>query len=80
MDAQELAVQIAAAIAIDPEAVEALNRLSNALRPRTCDAIHEETGVRCTLRADHPGDIHEHYSCGRRRQYRCTGPTIRETR
>lgn len=62
---------------LPPGAVAALHHLARAVQ-QPCDAIHAETGARCTLRAGHPGDIHEEcMGYGRRRQYRVDGPMLR---
>ncbi len=59
---------------LDTPTREALTQLARAL-DRRCDAVGE-CGCRCTLRADHPGEIHEEYRYGSTLRFRLTGPSF----
>jgi hypothetical protein len=59
---------------LDAESRAVLTRLATALAQK-CDAVGE-CGHKCTLRAGHPGDLHEEYRSGRVYRYRLTGPVV----
>ena len=60
------------ATGLDLPTRDALHHLAKALDHR-CDAIGE-CGCRCTLRAGHPGEIHEQYAYGSSTRFRLTLP------
>lgn len=61
---------------LDEETRRTLSGLARALQHPRCDAIGE-SGHRCTLRAGHPGEIHEDYHGGGARHFRLTGDSWR---
>jgi hypothetical protein len=64
---------------LDEATRRTLEMLARSVAPGYCDAIGE-SGHRCTLRAGHPGEIHEHCEYGRVWRYRLTGEAWRADR
>lgn len=69
-----LAVNLAVSGHLTQETRQTIERLAYALEHQhaRCDAIGE-SGLQCFLRADHPGDIHQHSAWGVTRRFRLAG-------
>ena len=72
------ALNIVARHGLDSATREAIDQLSNAIRStaRNCDALGDK-GLKCTLRAGHPGEVHEDYSYGHSTRFCVTSTNIK---
>ena len=73
-------IDLAVSGSLDPATRDTIDRLSHAIQHQhgKCDAIGE-CGRKCSLRAGHPGDIHEGFEHGTAYRFRLSGPLISQT-